>query len=355
VGKTLQKYRRLFDAVKKGSIHRVYFLYGPEEYLKKEFIRDLLDAALPEGNRAFNLDVFYGDEFDQPLFDDRMGSFPLFNERRAVILRNFKELSNAHKEHVIAAAAGVPEAAVLVVETPNEKLETVRLKNMKKAADALGTSFDFRFLDEEETIERVKSRFNREGYDIEGEALELLVESVGTRLIDLINEVEKICLAAGEAKAVDRELVAAVVGRYRSESLFSLLDCMGRRDPARMIRLLNRLVDGGEEPVVVVGMLLKRVALLLEVHALMAERGRSAGTGRALAAMMPGAISPWYADTLARQAVEFDRGELERLLANLRWADFKVKTSSLAPKHLVEEALMASHLGKTLAYAGDNL
>jgi len=355
MGKILQNYRKLFESVKKGTVHPLYFLYGPEEYLKKEFVRGLLDAALADGNRAFNLDVIYGDEFDRAVFDDRVGSFPLFTERRVVILRNFKDLSNTHKDLVIASAENVADSVVLVVETPNEKLDTVRLKNMKKAADGRGMSFNFEFLDEVETVERVKGRFEREGFGIEREALDLLVESVGTRLIDLINEVEKICLAAGDRKTVDRELIAEVVGKYKTENIFTLLDALEKRDPAALIRVIDRLLDGGEPPVVVVGMLLKRVVLLLEVKALVAERGRAAAGGRALSGLMSGAINPWYAEKLGKQAARLERPELERLLANLRWVDFKLKTSRLNPQHLVEEALVASHLGKTLAYAGSNL
>lgn len=355
MGRNLQKYRRLFESVKKGKIHPVYFLYGPEEFLKKEFVRELLDAALPDGNRAFNLDVFYGDEFDTAGFDDRVSSYPLFTERRVVILRNFKGLSNSNKDHVLTALEQVCESVVLVVETPNEKLDTVRLKNMKKAVDAAGLSFDFRFLDEEETVDRVRARFKREGYDVDPDALDLLVDSVGTRLIDLINEVEKICLAAGERKSVDRELVSETVGRYRTETLFSVLDAVGTRDPGQMIRLVNRLVDAGEEPVMVLGMLLKRVSLLLEVKALVSEAARGATSGADLAGKMTGAISPWYAEALGRQARGFEGPQLERLLSNLRWADFKAKTGAASPKHLVEEALLASHLGKTLAYSGNNL
>jgi DNA polymerase-3 subunit delta len=269
-----------------------------------------------------------------------------------VVLRNFKDLSNAHKDLVIDGAREVPDSVALVVETPNEKLDTVRLKNMKKAADGRGLSFNFEFLDEAETIERVTSRFKREGYEVEREALDLLVESVGNRLIDLINEVEKICLAAGEQKSVDRELISAVVGKYKTENLFSLLDALEHHEPDVLIRLLDRLIDGGEQPVVVVGMLLKRIVLLLEVKALLAERGSGAPGGRKLAGMMSGAISPWYAEVLGRQAVRFDRPELERLLANLRWADFKLKTTQLEPKYLLEEALVAAHIGKTLASPG---
>jgi hypothetical protein len=40
---------------------------------------------------------------------------------------------------------------------------------------------------------------------------------------------------------------------------------------------------------------------------------------------------------------------LESLLANLRWADLRLKTTSLDPRCVIEEALLAAHAGKTLA------
>ena len=40
---------------------------------------------------------------------------------------------------------------------------------------------------------------------------------------------------------------------------------------------------------------------------------------------------------------------LESLLANLRWADLRLKTTSLDARAVIEEALLAAHAGKTLA------
>jgi DNA polymerase III delta subunit len=130
---------------------------------------------------------------------------------------------------------------------------------------------------------------------------------------------------------------------------------MEKRAPENIIRKLDRLIDGGQEPVVVLGMLLKRVVLLMEVKAIMEEHGRRSATGKSLAALMAGPVNPFYADVLRRQALRFEKSELESLLNNLRWADFKIKTSRLEPKHIIEEALLAAHLGKTLAYPGENL
>ena len=42
MGRTLQSYKKLFDGLKKGEPHGLYFLYGPEEFIKKEFVAELL-------------------------------------------------------------------------------------------------------------------------------------------------------------------------------------------------------------------------------------------------------------------------------------------------------------------------
>lgn len=350
MGKTLQSYRRIFDALKKRDPGGAYFLYGPEEYLKREFVRELMSRALPEKNRAFNLDILYGDEFDGAAFDDRLHSFPLFTDRRVVILKNFDALSTGAKDHVIESVERVPDALVFVVESQAEKLDNARLKNLKKAVDRRGLAAAFPLLDDQESIDRVLSRIKREGFGIETDALDLLVESVGTRLIDLGNEVDKILLAAPEGSTIDRNLVAAVVGKYRAQSVFGLLDDLSRRNPASLVRSLTGLVDGGEEPVFILGMLLKRTVLLLHACTLAAERPAAVANDRALASAM-GGISPFYAAVLRRQAGRFQRDELERLLDNLRWADVKLKTTALDAKALLQEALVASHLGKTLASA----
>jgi DNA polymerase-3 subunit delta len=349
VGKALSAYRKLFESVKKGTVHDLYLLYGPEEYLKREFIKELTAAALPDQNRAFNLDIIYGDEFERHAFDDRINSYPLFTDRRMVILRNYKDLSTANKDYVNESLAVSNSSLVVVVETPNEKLDTARLRTLSKTAESRGLSFNFLRLDERETIERISGRFRREGFEIESGALDTLVESVGTQLIDIGNEVEKIMLAAGESRQVTTQLVTDVVGKYRTEHLFSLLDVIASRNPGVLVRKLNKLIDGGEEPVFILTMLLRRVVLLMEVVAIVSQYGKAASSGKGLADRMATTSSPFYADVLRRQATNFDKAALNTLLENLRWADLKLKSTALDSKTVIEEALLASHLGKSLA------
>lgn len=348
MGRTLQRYKSLFDDLRKKGPSPMYLLYGPEEYIKKEFISELMKAVLPDKNRAFNLDIFHGDEFDRDTFHDRISSFPLFAERRMVVVKKFEALSTAYKDFVLERIQGLPASLVFVVETSVEKMDTVRMKNLKKLVDAAGVSFAFQFLSDDETVQRVKTRLRREDLAIEPDALDLLVGSVGTQLMDLINEVDKIALSAGDKKVITRDVVAEVVGKYRTESLFALIDRLGQGRPDAVLTRINRLIDVGEEPIFILAMLLRRVVLLLQVKALMRENPRNRSP-RAIGSALAGFVSPYFAGRLVEQAGWFQSAELETYLGNLRWADIKLKSTSLGARGILETTLLASAMGKRLA------
>ena len=345
----LAGYKKLFDEVRQGRLKPLYFLHGPEEYMKREFVRELIHAALPESERTFNLDILHGDEFDPYAFEERLQSYPLFAARRVVVLRNFDALSPSNRDRVIERAAAIPPAVTLVVESIDEKLESAAHKRLATVASQGGVAFAFSSLDESETLERTLARFRREGVRIDPDALDLLVESVGTQLMDLTNEVDKILLSAADSKTVTRDGVAAVVGKYRTESLFSLLDGVGVAPPAVTLARLSSLVDAGEEPVFLVSMMLRRVVALLEVRHVVAERRGSVASDRALSEAIAATQSAFFAGKLREQASRTTPRALETLLSNLRWADLKLKTTSLEAKYLVEEALVAAEVGKALA------
>jgi DNA polymerase-3 subunit delta len=348
MGRALQSYKSLFDNLKKKGPLSMYLLYGPEDYIKKEFVSELIKQTLANENRAFNLDIFHGDDFERDIFNDRISSFPLFAERRMVIIKKFEALTTPYKDFVIEQLGRLPDSMVFVAETSAEKMDTVRMKNLKKLVDARGLSFAFPYLSDEETVQRVKARLSRENMAIEPEALDVLIGSVGTHLIDLTNEVDKIVLNSGENKVIDRETVAGVVGKYRTENLFAVLDRLGHSGIEKTIGRINRLIDGGEEPIFILAMLLRRVILLMEVKSLVSENPR-ARSPRVIASALAGFVSPYFAGSLLEQASRFDRKELESYLTNLRWADIKLKSTSIPGRSLLETTLLASSVGKTLA------
>jgi len=348
-GKTLQSYTKLFKELEAKGPRPVYFLYGPEEHTKREYLRAVVAAVLPEDKRAFNLDILHGDEFDKEAFNNRMSAFPLFAERRVVVIKKFEALATADKDFVLKRleAGALPDGTVLVVEAgdlADGKL-TVRTKKVIDFAKQNGVAVEFALLRREESEEWVRQKLAQAGVAVDPEAARLLVESVGEQLIDLANEVEKLAAYVGNGGRVTTDTVASVVGRYRTEEPWAFTESLGRKDTADLLRRMNKLLEGGVEPVVILGTLLRNVIQMLQVK-LLVDEGTARGP-RDVGAHL--GRQPWLAGRLLEQAARFRQEELELYLENLRWADIRLKSTATSPRTIVETAVVASSQGKRLA------
>ena len=94
------------------------------------------------------------------------------------------------------------------------------------------------------------------GYELREDAAGLLVELSGDDLTRLVGEVEKAALAGGpENRRVTVAEVRAVVGEHRLRHVFDLTRALSARDAAAALALLESLLNAGEEPLAVLGML----------------------------------------------------------------------------------------------------
>src|SRR5258708_7820013 len=66
-------------------------------------------------------------------------------------------------------------------------------------------------------------------------------------------ELAKLAVYVGDAKAVTREDVDRLVGRSRNAETFRIFDAIGAGQPGDALALLERLFDQGEEPLQLLG------------------------------------------------------------------------------------------------------
>jgi DNA polymerase III delta subunit len=125
-----------------------------------------------------------------------------------------------------------------------------------------------------------------------------------------------------------------------------MLDQIGKGDVSDLMIRLHRVIDGGEEPVYVLAMLMRRVVQLLHVRLLMDENKSGP---KAVQQGLSGTVSPFQVTILMDQAKRVNRDSLEVYLGNLRWADMKLKSSSIDAGHVLDTALIASSRRKSLA------
>src|SRR5215475_11177591 len=69
-----------------------YFLIGEDDFLKEEALRHLLDAAVDQSTRDFNLDQRKGAEVDAEALGSLLAMPPMMAERRVVVIRDVPAL-----------------------------------------------------------------------------------------------------------------------------------------------------------------------------------------------------------------------------------------------------------------------
>jgi DNA polymerase-3 subunit delta len=100
------------------------------------------------------------------------------------------------------------------------------------------------------------ARARADGFDLAEEAAQVLIELSGNDLARLRGEVEKAALAGGpDNRRVAVTEVRAVVGEHRLRHIFDLTRAISTRDAASALPLLEWLVNAGEDPLGVLGML----------------------------------------------------------------------------------------------------
>jgi DNA polymerase-3 subunit delta len=129
----------------------------------------------------------------------------------------------------------------------------------------------------------LRTRAAQDGLEIGEDAAGLLVQLVGDDLTTLLGEVEKAALNGGPGnRKVTVAEVRAVVGEHRLRHVFDLTRALERRDVAGALAVLGALLNAGEEPLGVLGMLTRDARAVWQAKDALA-RGRGADElGRAL-------------------------------------------------------------------------
>ena len=86
------------------------------------------------------------------------------------------------------------------------------------------------------------------GHRIAADAIDYMITMAGTSITVLEQEIEKAMLYVGDGGSIRAEDLEGLLGRSREHSVFELTDSLVRADPAGALRLLNALLDDGEEP-----------------------------------------------------------------------------------------------------------
>ncbi|MGA2281694.1 MAG: DNA polymerase III subunit delta [Verrucomicrobiota bacterium] len=189
---------------------------------------------------------------------EALQTLPFFGSGKVIWLRDCNFLGDESRR---VGTSDVTEMLNdLAEELKNFKWSGVRLlisagkvdkrKTFFKTLDKIGTveTFSGCSVDDRDWVERAeiaaRAAMRARQKEISEEALAELVNRVGPHPRQLDNEIEKLCLFAGERNKIEFADVAAICTRNKTARAFALGDALGDRDLPRLLRRLDEELWG---------------------------------------------------------------------------------------------------------------
>jgi DNA polymerase III subunit delta len=330
--------RALYKAIKDRAFAPAYYLYGDEEFLKEETLKQLLVAAVDPATRDFNLEIRRGGDLDGETLASLLNTPPMMADRRVVAVRDVGALKKDGRQALDRYLARPSADVVVVLVAP------------------AGAKADRALCDRTLPVEFAPLTGDRvprwiahhastaHGATIAPGAVALLQSAVGNDLPQLAAELDKLASFAN-GREIGEQDVAEVVGVRRGETLGDLLDRVAERDAPGALALVEHVLAQPKTSAVTVVMALATQTLALAWGKAMQAQGTPAGRleGEYFNLLKEGGAypgRPWGEATRAwaRAVDRWTPAALEEALDLLLDADVALKETRLSS----DEQLLAS-------------
>ncbi len=233
----------LSKEIKSGEFKNIYILQGEEPYYIDRLQQLIIDTALTEDQRDFNLSLYYGNTANVREVISACQQYPAFSQYKVVVVREAQLIPKqpGHKNDldIFAAYAEKPlQSTILVICHKGETLKSKPFTEALKSAKT-GVVFDSKKVREGRDLEGLIVNYaNSLGCNIDTKATSMLADHIGTDIARLFSELDKLSILADD-KNISPLLIEQNIGISKDFNNFELEDALGRRDAAKAFRIVD--------------------------------------------------------------------------------------------------------------------
>lgn len=332
----------------------IYLIHGDQEFLRAEALAEL-KASL--GAREFvelNTTELDGARLTLPALHDACDAVPFLAPRRLVIVRGLvaaltrktqrsRAADEAPAAETVAPAADsallvgllaylpqLPASTDLVfVETALVRKQDALHKLIEQLAAAgqariMVCQYEGPWWKQDEWLRDWTTRRARQRkLKIEPPAVQVLTDLIGDNLRLIDQELGKLQTYAGPGQTVQITDVRLLVSAVREASVFAMVEALAAGDGPQAVRLLRELVQAGEAPLSILGMIGWQYRLLLQINELAAQGMSQDDVASALKQKPYTIKKAWPA------AQRYRLSTLEEALERLLATDIAIKTGQM--------------------------
>lgn len=233
-------YEEIVRNLKNEVYSPIYFLMGEEDYYIDRISDYLVNHALTETEKEFNLTVLYGADTDIATVINAAKRYPMMSKYQVVVVKEAQHLRNI--EELTYYLQKPLASTILVFCYKHGALD--RRKKITAEIEKAGVLFESKKLKEAQLPGFISSYLKRKQVEIEPKASEMMAEFIGADLNRMAGELEKliITLPAGQ-KRITPELIERNIGISKDYNNFELRNALIAKDVLKA----NQIVKYFEE------------------------------------------------------------------------------------------------------------
>lgn len=300
-------------------------IQGAEGLLADRAITKILAA-----NPTATTTTLIADEIEVGMITDSLAP-SLFGDARIVVIKEIQDLTADCSDEIIEYLVDPDESLNLVLWHKGGVKGKALVDKVKKAgaeviaAEAIKKDSD--------KAEFVRSEFKRLGRKISTEAVQALIDSLGSDLRELGGACSQLASDVLDGKVIDEDdVVAYQRGRIETTG-YDVADAVLDGKTALALISLRNAINTGTDPVLIVSAIAASIRTMAKVSG--ASRGLKSYD---LASQL--GLPPWQIDKARRQLSGWSENALARSVITLAQADADIKGAAADPAYALERAII---------------
>lgn len=229
-------YEDLMRDISQKRFQPIYLLMGNENYYIDRLTDAIVENALNEDERAFNLISYYGMDTDLGTVINSAKSYPMGAEHSVVLLREAQHIKSL--DDLSFYLQNLQPTTILVITYKNGTVD--RRKKWVTLAQQKGVVFESKKPADYQLAGLVQNYVNQKGFSIDTKSSSIIADSIGTDLGRLYGELDKLMLSMNsDQKIITPQLVEQNIGISKDFNYFELQNALVEKNSFKAQQIAN--------------------------------------------------------------------------------------------------------------------
>ena len=348
---------RFVSELESRRLRAAYVFVGDEAFFRKRFRDAILEHLVPSDLRDFGFFEFDLAENDLAEVLDRARTPSLMAPFQVFFVRGVKNLfgrgSNEQKLAALEDYCKNPNPDALLVFVADHisipadlrRMEMQDKERYQRIRETMGQYcgiVELARVQEGEAVRWISDYCASRGVGvkIEADGARELVDALGSDMMMISNELEKMILYVGEKKRITLGDVETMVLAAKQRSLYELTDAISSKQRVRALEVLNAILMSGEGEEAAIGYIYLLAKTFRQMLVILERNVRDQ---RMLwAALWQGfRVPPFAADDIIKQARRYkSRRELPRAIRLVAKADLALRSNPVSKRMVLEQLVI---------------